>query len=244
MKVRVGKIKFIGAFLLLAGASFSGLTLAKLPVIPFPDDVNVTVISEGMVVNGLPIMAYEYHTFLTQEELFRFYRTIWERNVDQSDNDHAYLETLLGEWRVLSRLELGHNITIQAMSDGIKGLRVLVGLSPLPKFLATNRKSGQVFNIPQLGKAKIISVVQSNEFGRELETYWVDSADTVEVSVNYYQKYYESKGYQVNRKRVANEHDVHSFAEFLQVNGKAESMRFDTIDSEGATRMVVNREAY
>ena len=40
---------------------FSSMARAILPSVPFPENVVVQVVGEDFMVNGLPIMAYEFH---------------------------------------------------------------------------------------------------------------------------------------------------------------------------------------
>jgi hypothetical protein len=37
-------------------------TAKELPLVPFPDDVTISVVGEQLEVYGLPLMAYEFHS--------------------------------------------------------------------------------------------------------------------------------------------------------------------------------------
>src|SRR5690606_38318110 len=45
-----------------------------LPFVPFPKNVNVVVVGEDIKVNGLPIMAYEFMSNDSVDEVAKFYR--------------------------------------------------------------------------------------------------------------------------------------------------------------------------
>lgn len=215
--------------------------LAKLPFVPFPKEVQVKVVGEDIIVNGLPIMAYEFHARMSMDEVLGFYKETWQVSKRKSDADQPYLLTELPGWTVISRLENGHNITVQLAEDGIKGIRALVGVSPLPVYLETGYQSTTVYSIPQLGKAKVLSVVQSDDAGNKSETYWMDSAESIENSLQRYRKHYESKGYSVINKRLLEDNQKQASSAILIARGKRESIRMDAVDLDGKTRIVAVR---
>lgn len=241
MKNPVSKLYSIQYLMVWALVMVPMLSHAKLPFVPFPDDVHINVVGEALVVNGLPIMAYEYHTQMSLNDIGEFYKSEWNNKADDADTDQAYLETILADWRVLSRLEKGHNITVQMREDGIKGRWVLVGVSPLPEFLKKNKKITKTYSIPRLGLAKIVSLVQSIDNGMLYETYWMESGDSIDTTVMRYKQYFQEKTYNIKNKRVVNDASHETKSALLMVDGKSESIRMDAMNIDGKTIMVTTR---
>ena len=217
-------------------------SFAKLPFVPFPEDVQVKVVGEDIVVNGLPIMAYEFYSRSRMEEVLKFYQDVWQATKNKSDTEQPYLVTELPGWKVISRLENGHNITVQLSENGIKGIRALVGVSPLPVYLETGYKSTSVYSIPQLGKAKVLSLVQSDDGGKKSETYWIDTTESIEISLQRYRKHYEAQGYSVVNKRLVDEKTADTTSAILIARSKRGSVRMDAVNLDGKTRIVAVRD--
>lgn len=202
------------------------------PLIPFPEDVQITVVGEQLKVYGLPLMAYEFHSSATVASVATFYTTAWRENSDASDADQPYIETELGDWKVLSRLELGHNITVQLRDTGIHGTHVLVGVSPLPTYLLTKRRNRVDINIPLLGGARVTSVVASSDRRKLSEVYWLISNDSVDTFLGRYRRHHEENGATVNGYRLVKDDGHQSQAGSLQVSTKAGSYRYDAMITE------------
>lgn len=165
-------------------------------------------------------------------------------NKDKADTDQPYLETEIAEWLVISRLENGHNITAQIIDAGIKGTRVLVAVSPLPKFINKNKKQQVIYSIPQLGLTNVMSIVQSEDDGNSSETYWLDSGDNVDMTLIKYKEYYEKKGYKVRSNRVVPDGKVEAMAGFLMARNKKENIRMDLVSVSEKTRIIAVRNGY
>ena len=214
---------------------------AGLPYVPFPDDANINVVGEHLVVNGLPLMAYEFHSQNSKESITEFYKKEWEKRSVDADSQQPYLETKLAEWVVLSRLEKGHNITVQIKQNGIYGQWVLVGVSPLPTYLIKNKKRTKQYSIPPLGLATILSLVESVDGENRYETYWIESSDSIDVAIHRYEQFFQENRYNVNKKRVLDSGSRETNMALLLANQNQESIRMDIMRIEGKTRMILSR---
>lgn len=211
------------------------------PTVPYPDGVKIEVVSENMQINGLPLMAYQFYSQDSKEEIIHFYKANWEKNLHRADVEKPYLETSIGEWSVLSRLESDHNITVQIEDAGLRGRHVLVGISPLPKYLENNKKNTVEYNLPILTGMKVVSVVRSIDAGEVSETYWIDSGETIESIMTGLENYYRARGYSVRRKNAGNQKTYQIVGSVLMVGSNQERIRFDAVESEGKTRVVAVR---
>ncbi len=232
-------IKKIIVFVLISCAS---PVMAKLPFVPFPKGTNISVVGEDIEVNGLPVMAYEFFSKNKAEEVAQFYRSEWSKTEGKSDVDQPYLETQVPGWKILSRLESGHNITVQIGRETIKGVQVLVGVSPLPTYLKRGNNRIQRYRVPSLGRADIVSLVKSNDGGKKSEIYWIDSRDSVDSSFEAYKKYYQDEGYKVSGKRLINEVSKRVDSASLHAVSDRERIRIDYVDVDSKTRIVAARE--
>lgn len=244
MKKRASNKMIIGVktLLLVACIMVASTTQAKLPVVPFPDNAEINVVGEQLVVNGLPLMAYEYHSRDSIEKITEFYKQEWKMRQNEADSKQPYLETTLLGWTVLSRLEKGHNITVQIRSDGIYGQQVLVGISPLPTYLVKNKKRPKEYSIPQLGLATILSLVESVDRDLYHETYWMESRDSIDLTSKRYEQYFTNNQLTVRKKRMVNDVSGDTHMALLMASSDRESIRMDLMSIDGKTRMVVTRQ--
>lgn len=220
--------------LLFSGAAWA----ARQPLVPFPDGVRITVIGEDLKVFGLPLMAYEFHSPETVAAVAGFYKAEWGRNGHASDADVPYIESELAGWMVLSRLELGHNITLQLRDAGIRGTQVLVGVSPLPNYLQAKRRNRVDIHIPLLGSARVTSVVASEDRGKASEVYWLISDDSVDAFLDRYLEHHQEQGATVKGYRVVKETGYRAQAGTLHVAGVRGSYRYDAmVGDDGKTRV-------
>ncbi|WGL15424.1 hypothetical protein PVT68_11660 [Microbulbifer bruguierae] len=204
----------------------------------FPDDAQVNIVSEHMSVNGLPLLAYEFTSPDDGSSALKFYRNHWQEHIEDADTEQAYLETTIGQWQVLSRLEDEHNITVQIGNRTLAGSQVLVGISPLPKYLENGFKNTSNNSLPELGRASIISLVRSTSGNDAFESYWLESADSVESTLTYYADYYSARRYQINRKRVVDEINRSTEAAMLTAVGPTKNIRIDAIKMDDKTRLI------
>lgn len=222
------RIIFIPGLLLMMFCSLPA-SADDRPLIPFPDDVKISVIGEQLEVYGLPLMAYEFHSSATVASVAAFYTKTWSESSDASDAEQPYIETELGDWKILSRLELGHNITVQLRDNGIRGTHALVGVSPLPTYLLTKRENKVDINIPVLGGAQVTSVVASNDRQKRSEVYWLESADSVDRFIDRYRRHHEQAGATVSGFRLVKDDNHQARAGSLQVSTSSGSYRYDAM---------------
>ncbi|MCY4045425.1 MAG: hypothetical protein OXE99_10120 [Cellvibrionales bacterium] len=236
MKELVIRIPLFSLFLL-----FTIYAYAKQPEIPFPDGVKVTIVGEDIVVNGMPLMAYEFHSRASLEDTAQFYKDYWQEKVSDSDVEHPFLEVEFFGWHMLSRLEEGYNITVQLQEDGIQGVRVLVGMSPLPTMLKKKIKPVIEYNIIQSSGFTVESFVQSTDAGKVSETYWIASRFNVDKASLKIREYYQSRSYSVDVKPFREASSPRLFASLITVHNNQEDIRFDVKKINNETVIVAVR---
>ena len=201
----------------------------ELPLVPFPDSARVMVVGENLKVYGLPLMAYEFKTEKSLQETSDFYTSIWAREKIYSDADEPYIEHEVQGWKVLSRLERGHNITIQLKDIGINGTHVLVGVSPLPTLLSRRVENKLRIKIPILGGTGVSSVVESSDRGKKTEVYWLESNDSAEVFLDRYVRHHRESGENVSGYKLTLENGDRVLAGSFQANSERGTYRYDVI---------------
>ncbi len=211
----------------------------ELPLVPFPEGVHIATVGENLTVYGLPLMAYEYFINKSPAEAADFYRQAWHSAASDSDAAQSFLETHINSWLVLSRLECGHNITVQFADAGLQGTHVLIGVSPLPEFLLSHRKNQMILHIPRLGDAKIASVVASKDRGRISEVYWIEWTDTVDAILLRYKQHYETARAKIKGYRVVDDQSGRANYGTLTVNDNEASYRFDAVRGDDKKTRVI-----
>ncbi|MBW2939433.1 hypothetical protein KXJ70_01495 [Zhongshania sp. CAU 1632] len=204
--------------------------------LPVPSGVSVSVVGEKMQVNGIPVRAYEYFWRSGEQPLLDFYSELWRRGADDEQPPFILME--LGDWDVLSHIEDGYNFTVQYHEEGIKGIRVLLGISSLPKMLDKNRQGHAVNKVKLLSGMSILSVVESVDAGRRSETYWIDSSNSIEKTAQILEKHYSEEGFLVSRKNIKRAESGMIFLSYVSAEDKSQQLEFAISDSDGSTRIV------
>lgn len=204
--------------------------------LPVPRDVTVAVVGEEMRVNGIPLRAYEYFWNEEEQALLDFYSGLWQGG--EADGQPAFIKMEIGEWQVISHIEGGFNFTVQYQEEGIRGFRVLLGISPLPKMLDKNRHGDTANNLKLLPGMSLISVVGANDAGIRSETYWIESRNSIEKTAQMLESYYMGEGFHVDRKNITRAGEGQPSSSLLKVEDNKQRLTFSINASDGATKVV------
>jgi hypothetical protein len=205
--------------------------------LPVPSGVLVSVVGEEMLVNGIPVRAYEYFWRNDKQSLLDFYSNLWHED-NANDEKPSVIKMLLGEWNVLSHLEDGYNVTVQYKEDGIKGVRVLLGISPLPRMLDKNRLGRIESKIKLLPGMTMLSVVESVDAGVRSETHWIDSSNSIEKTAQILGRYYSDEGFFVNRKNIKHAESGELSSSFLRAEDSTQLVSFSINELDGYTKVI------
>ena len=174
--------------------------LAQWPDVKVPPNSQLTVVSDGMNVNGADVMAYEVSSSLPLSKFIAYYKTIWSKPV--TSGGVGYQEVKADGWNIISRLDDGYLITVQVKASGRRGSTALIAVSNLPK-LKTLPVLGEGF--PSLSNTLFVNDIYANDPQGKSRTLMFENSKSVTVNLKYYQGYYQSRGWkQITRRNNGN----------------------------------------
>ena len=204
----------------------------KTPDFPYAKHMTLKLIADRMVVNGVPMRAYQFHTQEDIEEVVAYYQKEWG---DDMSN------TRFGEWRILSypHPDQEHLLTVQIENSlnkpthGILGISPIIGLldeseSKLKK-LASNIGKG----FPVLPGSKIINDIESNDLGRKGRTIFFQSNRSVKQNYDFYLRKMKSDGWVELIPDLADKSNAAGSA--LIMNKGAMKLNMSFVETQGKT---------
>lgn len=214
--------------------------LAQPQKLPLPAGVTATIVGEDMVVNGIPLSAYEYYWAKGSDTLIQEYRRLWQGNSD--GGAPALIVSELGDWSLLSHVENGLNYSVQYRQEGIKGIRVLLGVSPLPNMLTKKRRppGTSSMQIPQ--GMSVLSTVRSTDRGRVSETFWLESRASVNKTARAIEQHFSRLGYTVKQSDIekSSSHQGPTLINIHAVSGE-DRIDFSLTASGSASKVIAVR---
>lgn len=158
---------------------------------PYSDDMKVKLVAEEMVVNGLPMKAYQFQTKKSIEDVVKYYAGIWP---DLND-------VQFGEWRILSHRDKGYLLTVQFESDSNKITHGLLGISPLFDLMDASKSEinkmasgvGKGFLLPP--NSEVINDITSIDLGKDSRTIVFRNKLSINRNYQYFRTQYSNKGW-------------------------------------------------
>ncbi len=202
-------------------AATSGFDLENIPL---PKRTFITVVTDGIELNKVGMSVWKANFPKSVEQVLQFYRDQWQQPVVQ--NAPGFVESNLGEWQVISRLDGDYLITVQVKSKGKKRSEGMLAISDLPTLKAAPRL-GKHF--PKPSKTQVHNDIESTDGDVFSRTLIMESAHPLKTVARFYDSYYQQKGWQ--RQGLINEGAVY--------RNKNKIVNLAMIRERGKTRIVV-----
>lgn len=163
---------------------------AQWPNFPTPEKGKVTIVAESMEYNGVPMKTWELKSNENVENILQFYRDLWES--EGSRDAPGFIETNLGEWKIISHKKDHNLFTVQVSKTEMNGSFTLLGLSKLPD-LNLIKNPGETF--PKLAGSEVQTDIISHDAGRASRTVMFTNPHTTESNKRFYRDYYIRRGW-------------------------------------------------
>jgi hypothetical protein len=169
----------------IAVAAFNQSALSKgLPKFPYSDDMDVLIIAKQMVLNGVPMNAFQFSTRKPESEIVSFYEEEW--------GDGEMTNILFGDWRVLSHRDGDHLFTVQIEQGNSLTTHGTLSVSPMFAVLEKGAKKigkmvddiGKDFPVPN--GSEFISDMVTDDLGRETRTLFFSNTKSISHNIDYY----------------------------------------------------------
>ncbi len=204
---------------------------AKAPKFPAPKDARVTVVGSDMRVNGIDTQIREFKTRDGIGKVIDFYRDEWGR--DQGDDGGYTINEISRPWTVISHIEDGYLMTVQAQPTNDDGTWGYLSMSRLPVNVRSP-KLGKDF--PKMRGSETFNEVVSKDPGQTGRTMLLGNKFDLQTNVAFYRNYYGSQGWDVDMDQSMGS-VMHVLA--LRKGRKRVNLVIQAVTKDG-TRIVVN----
>lgn len=158
---------------------------------PIPKWMDAVLVSEEMVINGLPSMVYHFSVDQSREDVLQFYRTAWQTAPEGSKV--GFREVKADIWTVISRIEDSrYLLTVQVRKIGSFTCSGYLAVGDL-KNMSSDTDQSQ--DIPSLRGSKIVNQVTSKDPGKTGETGLVINDQSIASNSAFYRQYYTDRNW-------------------------------------------------
>lgn len=164
------------------------------PKFPYSKDMDVVVVAQEMIVNGVRMRAYQFTSNKGEDHVVDFYNSEWGDEMT---------DVVFGDWRILSHKEDDFLMTVQIEQGDHPITHGTLGITPA--FELANMNSGQLSKIeskvgmgfPMLANSKVVSDITSNDQGRMNRTLIFTNSRSVRQNIEFYLNRLGPKGWEV-----------------------------------------------
>ena len=150
-----------------------------------PPNSRVVIVSQSMIVNGVPMSASELHSKQTPSDVMRFYRGEWE------SRNQRVLETSEGDWKTLATKDGGCFFTVQIKPGIDSGTYALLGVTQL--VTGTPKARGEGF--PKMGGSTVYNDIVSQDMGKTGRTLLMGNKFSLDANASFYRNAMSSDGW-------------------------------------------------
>lgn len=152
---------------------------------PVPDASRVVIVSNDMLVNGVPMSVSELHSKRSTDEVARFYRSDWE------GRRQRVVESNEGGWRTLATKDGDCFYTVQIKPGPDQGTYALLGVTLLGVPVARARGDG----FPKMGGSVVYNDMLSNDSGKNGRTLLLKNNFSAEANAQFYRNSMRNDGW-------------------------------------------------
>ncbi len=205
------------------------VTLVSVPVTAFSLDIQhiehpplttLSWVGERIEHNGMPMQILQLNSELSKEELFAFYKDLWQAT--HRPDQQAAIERSVGEWQIISTILENHNVVVQVKPSSV-GLEGFMSATPLDQ-QATQNEIARHF--PRQWGTELVSSTESNDGGAKATTLILRNSHTLESNHEFYTRTMQANGWTLSHQNT-------------QLGGSV--LFFDNDD--GAVEMAIRRES-
>jgi len=167
----------------------SGPTAARPPDFPAPKDANVSQVGDNITVNGRAMSVRAFTTTDSLEQVIEFYQDLWADPPVENAPGYAYDADVIAPWHLMTRVEDGYVLTVQAQSAPDKGAFGLLALGVLPE---PGEPPPAAPAPPSLNGSQVLSNVLSDDRGQSGQTSIVVNEKSLASNVDFYRNHYRS----------------------------------------------------
>tara|TARA_B100001059_G_scaffold235105_1_gene279695 strand:+ start:3962 stop:4633 length:672 start_codon:yes stop_codon:yes gene_type:complete len=160
--------------------------------ISIPENSTLVVISDGMLVDGLKMKAWEFKSNNSLDDNIAFFTDKWESKSD------VFTQKKLNEWDVVNAVIDGVIYTAKLRSVGNKGTFGYLGTSEKPDD-RLKKLSNSLQGFPMPNGTTVMREIKSEDGGKISNTMILDNNLSVKRNLNFYNKYYTKYNWAIDK---------------------------------------------
>jgi hypothetical protein len=206
------------------GAAMFWTSAGAYPALPVPPDTRLSIVADEMVVNGLPMRAYDIRSAMDVRNVADFYAHAWGDDVAESD---------MPPWLLLSHHKGDYLVTIHLRPHEEGGSGGFVGIT---RVLASSLR----IHRPRFSKppgSALVNHIESVDRGRQSRTVLLQNDASVAQNIDWYRQHYEREGWQVVGESEALPSAPDSGA--LLMNRRGGELNLAVTRSQGLSQVVI-----
>ena len=215
------------------------------PLIPEPPKSTVEWVSADMRVNGLPMKVLKFESTVALEELIAYYRAHWDAvdgsvvaNVEDKKSSILVNQTDRNSV-VISKFHGPFFMTVKAKRDKLSTSSGTLAVS----LMGGNQPDMDASDVPHPARAKVVSLVESADFGKISKAATFVTDESVAQVEFYYAKNLPNKGWQLVDRHASKERLNGQTAYMLMLKKADEELEvvIAAVDGKRATTFRANR---
>lgn len=175
--------RILTLFLLLA--CVAGAAAANPPEFPIPTDARVQSMGGSTVVGGRAMDIRQFSTDDRPERVYEFYRRKWKEPPEKSAPGFAETDAM-EPWHIISRVEDGYLMTVQAQATDNGGTWGYLALSRMDEAGSPREDPG----VPRMAGTEVLQSIKSRDPGQTGATVLLSNRSSLASNVNYYRQRY------------------------------------------------------
>lgn len=161
----------------------------RWPEVVVMKEMEVVIVADGAVINGLPMRVFELKTDRSVAEIEAFYQSTWPNAVARTT---TAMTSSNKEWTVLSHREGDYLTTIQLLS--VEETGQTYGLLTMSPFFS-DALSAPSTSVPMPRGSELISDIAAKDLGKESRTITIRNQMSLQGNLDYYRNYFAARGW-------------------------------------------------
>mgnify|MGYP001610495471 CR=1 FL=1 len=217
--------------LLVFGVS-APLQARKPPEFPPPPAARVQSMGGSTVVGGRAMEIRQFSSSDDPERVYEFYRRLWKE--DENGYTPGYGETdAMSPWHILSRVEEGYLMTVQAQPVDGKGTWGYLALSRVDEVPAAPPDTA---GVPKMSGSQILQNITSRDPGQSGATILLTNRHSLASNVNYYRQQFQAGDWRPDMDKAIPKAKMH----VLSYTGGRRKIAIVLTGDDKETQVVIN----
>jgi len=204
----------------------------KPPDFPAPPDARVQSMGTSTVVGGRAMQIRQFSTTDDPERVYEFYRRLWKE--DENGIEPGYGETdAMSPWYILSRVEEGYLLTVQAQPADDKGTWGYLALSRVDEVPSGPTDAP---GVPRMSGSQVLQNITSRDPGQTGTTVLLMNRNSLASNVNYYRQQFQAGDWRPDMDRAIPKAKMH----VLAYTGGRRKINIVLTGDDRETQVVIN----